>query len=270
MFQFITNLRNMIDYPLRQLFRWRRNGLNLTYQSKKKMFSEFSEDEQIRLNYLAENYLHKYDLDWIYRNSNQRIYRQNLYYLQLLETVFKNAGVNSLPETIHAADIGVSDWFYVQVLHSFCKKWNAEKDRKVLLEGYEIDAFRVYSDLYSRMDYALAFCSNLENVHYYPEAFKGREDFYDLVFMFFPFIHTREHLQWGLPIKYYDPHLLLSDTWKGLREGGYLLVVNQGQAEAEVQAGLFRELGITPFYNQKFNSKFYSYDFDRYAFLIKK
>ena len=270
MIQFFTNLRNMIDYPLRQLFHWRRRGLSLSYQSKKDMFSEFSEEEQKRLYKKVEDYSETYDLDWIQRNSNRRIYRQNLYYLALLETVFENAGVKSLPETLSIADVGISDWFYVQVIYSFCKKWKAENERKILLEGFEVDAYRVYSDFYSRMDYALAYSSNLKNVKYFPEAFKSSEESYDLVFMFFPFIFSREHLQWGLPLKIYDPALLLSEARKSLKPGGYLLIVNQGEEEAEVQAKLLQNLGLNVIYHQKFDSDFYPYDLSRYAFLMKK
>ncbi|MCJ7624303.1 MAG: hypothetical protein MUO76_12435 [Anaerolineaceae bacterium] len=101
-----------------------------------------------------------YNLENLYKNSQKRKYCENLYYLELLEKAFQSTEI-TLPTSVFAADVGTADWFYVRAYYTFLKWWNCEFGRDVFLRGYELDAYRVYNDLYSRMDYSLMYSGDL-------------------------------------------------------------------------------------------------------------
>jgi len=87
-----------------------------------------------------------------------------------------------MPQTIHAADIGPSDWFYVHALYAALKWWNSPTGRTVRLTGYEADAYGVYSALFSRYDLAHGYLTGLEEVHYIPRKFTRQPGKFDMTY----------------------------------------------------------------------------------------
>ncbi len=87
--------------------------------------------------------------------------------------------------------------------------------------GFEADAYRVYSDFYSRFDYASTYIGEMKDVHFIPTAFDVQSERYDLIMQFFPFIFVKDHLEWGLPKAMFNPEKLLKSIIVSLKTGGY-------------------------------------------------
>jgi hypothetical protein len=262
-------VHNAIDYPLRQFFRWQRKNFVLQNEEKTSLFSEFEPEPKAKLVGLAEYYNSQYQLSSLYSSSTRKNYLENLYYLEMLESALKVLEI-SFGTEIHAADIGVADWFYVRSLYALLKNFARNGDRSVILDGYEIDAFRVYSDAYSRIDHAMAYCRNLKNVSYIPKDFTPTEGFYDIIFLLFPFVLLENHLDWGLPINSFTPHQLVRDIWASIKEGGAVVIVNQGKEEQKKQIELLKEIRVPIYCSYEFKSNFYQYSFPRYVVSIIK
>jgi hypothetical protein len=267
--EFISIFHNAVDYPLRQLFRWHRKNLNLQNEDKTSLFSDIHPSRQKTLLVKLHQYLEDYDLGELFSHSTQRSLCENIYYLELFLTAFQNTDDISNRE-IQVADIGVADWFYVRTLLAFLKNFPAKADRGVTLDGYEIDAYRVYQDAFSRIDYAMAYTCGLENVRFRPEAFQPQPHRFDLIFMLFPFVFVPDHLRWGLPIRLFAPLHLLENVWVSIKPNGFLVVANQGQKEHEQQMQIMKKVGIRVEATFLHESEFYKYPLPRFVIIAKK
>ncbi len=262
----ILRLRNRVDYPLRQFFHWRRSGLRLPTRRGPLtgLFDDLPPGPRARALPLAERLLHDYHLQSFMASAPAGVYRENLYYLDLLETALERSDA-SLPDPLTAADIGPSHWFYVQALVSLLRWWRCPKGRDLSLTGYEADAFRVYTDLHSRYDHALAHMGDLSGVRYLPQAFSPQPASLDLALMLFPFVFEADHLNWGLPAGFFRPQRLLADAWRSLKPGGALIIVNQGLEEHQAQQALLASLEIVPRVAYRHDPLLFSYAIDRYV-----
>ncbi len=256
-----AQLHNAIDYPLRQLFRWGRGGLRWRNESKAEAYAH---NPAAALE--SQRLLQAYDLGYFARHSRARNYRENLYYLALLERGL--ADLSTPAGWSRVADIGASDWFYVQALHAYLKRHHTAPT----LIGYEADAYRVYNDLHSRQDYAQAYMRGLpaDAVVYEPRAFVSQPAAFDLVTLFFPFVFERDHLAWGLPRGLFRPQSLLAAAWASLRPGGALLIVNQGADEHAAQQAALSTLGIPIHQAARFESPLFYYPIPRYLISAQK
>ncbi len=261
---FLMNLRNGADYPLRQFFRWRRGDIRWVNEPKESLFSDLPPADCQLAQQSAQALLETYHLESFYHNSRARIYQENLYYLDLLQEALRKAELN-LGEVITCADVGPSDWFYVQALYALLRWYDAPQGRKVNLIGYERDAYRVYADFHSRYDHALAYLKGLEGVVYLPHAFEAQAEHFDLIFLLFPFVFLEDHLRWGLPKSTFDPKSLLRAVWQSLRPGGGLVIANQGRDEHEQQQKLMQSVGIPIAAAFRFDSPLFRYSIDRYV-----
>lgn len=226
----LVDLWNTLDFWLRQHIHWRRRGFRLATVKNRLLFDHLSSQEKDRALSISGRLLETYHLRSLENETSTGNYQENLFYLHMLEEGFQRAGIRAGHE-IKAVDIGASHWFYVHALYSFLAWYQSGQPRNIQLDGYELDAYRVYADLYSRYDHALGHIGSLEGVHYHPERFTTQISVYDFAFMFFPFIHIHDHLGWGLPTTLFSPGELLQSAWDSLRPGGRLFIVNQGSDE---------------------------------------
>lgn len=263
------HFHNRIDYPLRQFFRWRRPGFRPRTGPKDDLYADLPGPERVKAGRLAGQYTQNYRLETLSQHSTSGAYRENLFYLDLLVQALDRAGA-ALPDPLAAADIGPSHWFYVQALHAGLKWWRAPAGRQISLTGFEADAYRVYSDFYSRRDHALGHMRGLDGVTYLPEAFTCRPAGFDLITLFFPFVFEKDHLEWGLPAGLFQPRRLLADAWNSLKPGGTLLIVNQGRAEHRAQAEMLAQLGIQPACAYRQDALLFRYDLDRYLLAARR
>ncbi len=261
-FNALYSLRNRFDYGLRQASRWNRGGLALGNQPKDNLFADLPLEQRAQAEQQEAALRAQYRLEALYQHSSRDNYRENLYYLQLLQHAFERSQA-ALPDPLQAVDIGPSSWFYVRALERFLRLWQAPGERTLELAGYEADPYRVYQDLYARRDHALAYCAGLQGVSYIPTAFTPLAQGWDLALMFFPFVFLKDHLEWGLPQELHRPGELLAQAWESLRPGGVLLVVNQGEPENQAQQALLAAAGITPRAQFRFESPLYRYSLAR-------
>lgn len=262
-------LRNAIDYPLRQFFHWSRSGLLIRNEPKDNLFAHLVEAERVQTENSAARLLKEYHLDRFCADSTADNYRENLFYLALLEKAL-NETSSDLPQTIAVADIGSSDWFYVQALYALLKWWRCPGSRDVTLNGYEPDAYRVYVGFHSRFDHAQANLRGLERVHYLPRAFEQHPGAFELITMLFPFVFLQDHLKWGLPYALFKPCELLSDAWRSLKPGGVLVIINQGEREHQAQLGMLGSADIQIVSSFRFDSHLYPYELPRFAVVAQR
>lgn len=189
-------------------------------------------------------------------------YRENLYTFDILSRYFtQNAKKNA-----SVLDIGSKNWFYAKGEYNFFKTFCEDFE----LDGVEIDAHRLYSNFYSRYETAMFYTKGLEKTNYIAGDLLSINKKYDYIIWFLPFVFEEPLKKWGLPKKHFKPEVLLSHACTLLKEGGEMLIVNQGKLEYERQKELlvlknltFQELGLI-------ESEFLSYKNQRFGFLVKK
>jgi hypothetical protein len=186
----------------------------------------------------------------------------------MLDDALQRSNV-AFPETIKAADIGPSSWFYVHALSAALGWFGLPNQRSFQLTGFEIDAYRLYSDFHTRKDHALGNIQGLTDVEYLDQCFEEVTGTYDVITMFFPFVFEKDHLEWGLPQRFFEPGALLKAAWNSLRPGGLLLVVNQGADEHVAELSLMKELHIPVCTAFRVEPLLYTYALDRYIITAK-
>jgi hypothetical protein len=75
---------------------------------------------------------------------------------------------------------------------------------------------------------------------------------------------------WGLPRRYFCPKRLLLHAYKQLNSNGQMLIINQGEKEAEVQKGLLEKLKIPYKELGEIKNEYFEYQNKRYGYLVKK
>jgi len=265
---FLT-VKNGLDYPIRQWARWHLPGLSSRNERKDDLFQYLSISRRKNAERKEREFRSRFHLEDLYNHSSCETYRINLYYLDLLLEAYSRLQP-VFPDSVTAADIGTSDWFYVQVLQAFYTYWNAENGRTVQLFGYECDAYRIYADYHSRFDHTVSNIREIQNVHFIPKAFFIQNDRFDFISIFFPFIFLQDHLSWGLVKKSFSPRENLLNAWESLKPGGIIVLANQGNAEYERQREIMNELRIPSAGEFQFSSDFYHYPYEHFVTLAQK
>ncbi len=260
----MQNLRNRIDYFLRWRFKWHRSGFKPPIHPQKPLFQHLDKTSREQAFQMEEKLYSDYHLEKLKESTNSGNYQENLFYIHMLQTAFSQLQGYTLPQMIHAADIGPSHWFYVYSLHNFLTWYQTDVSREITLDGYEADPWRIYSDLYSRFDRAIGYIGELQNTNYYPKAFSAQPCQYDLIFMFFPFVFLHDHRQWGIPDKEFNPEGLLKDAWSSIKKGGKLFIVNQGNDEHQKERQLLSKVNIPIEKSILMNDLLFRYDHERY------
>ncbi len=267
LWQTLQNGRNQVDFQLREWVRWRRGGLRFDNQPKDNLFDDLSGAEKQQAEATAARLIEQYHLTDFYQTSTRINFRENLFYLSMLETAFDQAAID-LPDPLTTADIGPAHWFYVQALYAGLSWYGTQQQRALQLTGFEADAYRVFSSLYSRYDYALAHIRDLP-VKLQAQAFDPHPQRYDLICMFFPFVFLKDHRAWGLPAAQFDPSRLRRAAMQSLTHEGLLLVVNQGLAEHQAEKKYLTDLGMRLVAAFEQDESLYRYDLKRFVLVAK-
>ena len=192
----------------------------------------------------------------------ERIRNENSYIYDLLKRYFVKNNKNELK----ILDIGSKNWYYAKAeydyFNSFCNN--------VYLDGVELDAYRLYTNLYSRYEVAKYYIKNLSNTRYLPQNLLDINEKYDYITWFLPFVIKEPLLYWGLPEKYFLPKELLAHAYSLLNSQGQMLIINQGEIEAIEQEKLLKEL-LIPYKNiGEISSHKFKYKNKRYGYIITK
>lgn len=135
-------------------------------------------------------------------------------------------------------DIGSKNWVYVIGEYDYFKN----KTDNLLLDGVELDAYRLYYNFYSRYEVAQAYIKGLGNVHYYPENLLNIHTKYDYIIWLLPFVTEYPLKKWGLPNEFFMPQALLQHAYSLLRDK--MLIINQNEEEYKIQEELLKKLDI--------------------------
>ncbi len=108
----------------------------------------------------------------------------------------------------------------------------------------ERDAHRRYLDGTTRRAVGEAIAARFAGCRFIAGDVRELEGRYRRITWFLPFVVEVPHLAWGLPRSLFDPVATLAAVWSLLEPGGELLVLNQGEAERDVQGELFAGAGI--------------------------
>lgn len=194
----------------------------------------------------------------IIKNNEQ----ENLYVYDVLSRYFEK----SAKENLNALDIGCKNWYYLQGEHRFFNEFSANFQ----MDGVELDAYRLYSNFYSRYETAKFFMKDFDNVNYIADNLLNLKGGYDYIIWILPFVLKEPLTAWGLPKRFFMPEKLLEHAYSLLNKNGQMLILNQKEIEAQAQKELLEKLNIKYEYLGEIKSEFYEYSKTRYGYLIKK
>ena len=157
----------------------------------------------------------------------EQIEKENLYVYDILNKYFEKMAL----KCTKILDIGSKNWFYAKAEHKFFSEFCDD----FILDGVELDAYRLYSNFYSRYEAAKYYTRGLENTNYIPSNLLDIKEKYDYIVWFLPFVVIYPLVRWGLPKRFFCPELLLRHAYSLLNDGGQMLIINQENYEAEAQ-----------------------------------
>lgn len=256
----IKHFYNKLDFFLRKNLKFSREyqGKN---EQKENLFERLDGLKKIQAEHKEKLYLERYYLENLKNNSTKRIYLENLAIIELLES-----NIEVTKEFPKILDIGSKNWFYAVGEYNFFKYNNFNK--QIVLTGLEIDAFRVYSDFHTRMDYALYYSKELENCNYIQDDLLKHQGKYDYITWFFPFVTETPLLEWGLPLNLFKPYEMLKHASELLEPEGLIIIVNQDKKEYTIQQEIIKELGLRAEKKGLFRNSFLQYEHERYITLV--
>lgn len=252
---FIMDVKNNLDFYLREKFCFSKKNYSESNESKDEIFRSLELIE--REKFLFD----KFNLSDLKSNSTKENYLLNIYTLDLLDKYLPVKSKNNLS----VLDIGCKNWFYVQAEHAFFKKYS----KNLNLHGIELDANRLYSNFYSRAEVAKFYMKNLSDVKYIHGDFLKYNGNYDYIIWILPFVVQEPLLKWGLPGRYFQPESMLEHAYNVLNPDGKIFIINQGEIEYEMQKTLCEKLNIKFVQIGEIKSVFYNYK-PRYLTIISK
>ena len=188
--------------------------------------------------------------------------KENHYVFELLGQYFEKKEF----ENTKILDIGSKNWSYAKGQHkffsSFCQSFS--------IDGVELDAHRLYPNFYSRFEAAKFYTKGLNNTNYVCANLLDIKTKYDYITWFLPFVCVYPLKKWGLPKRYFCPEKLLSHAFGLLNDGAQMLIVNQGEIEANIQKELLESLNIHYDFLGEVKNEHYPFTQKRYVFLVKK
>lgn len=192
----------------------------------------------------------------------ERNIQENLYTEDILSQAFQKIDKTD----VQILDIGTKNWFYAKGEHNFFNKLY----ENFSIDGIELDAYRIYSNFYNRLEVAKYHTKNLENMNYIAGNLLDINKKYDYIIWFLPFVKPKAHMLWGLPLKYFYPEKLFLHAYNLLQKNGQMLIVNQGKEEACVQEKMLNSFNIKYEKLNELNSVHFKYQNTRFGFLVKK
>jgi len=139
------------------------------------------------------------------------------------------------------ADVGTRTFSSAPAIEKNFEKIYSE----VEIHGYEIDAYRRFTNFRTRADYGHYYSKKVRKGFYHAEDFRKSSRKYDIILMLHPFVTPSAHLAWGLPLSLYDPRDLFAHCLRSLRgETGLFLLSSPREEEYEKAVDLTLSLGF--------------------------
>ncbi len=238
------SLHNEFWFFLRRTLRWRRGSYS---EQSDGVIPLPAEAQEINTRYhFTDVGLRLLPRRWIYNLAT-------LWYLE------RFLGKISLPKKLEILETGCQNFSRLPALRAFFHKKSAD----VLITGIELDAFVPVQGFCTLWDQAQYFLKmQKDQTQYLAGDYFHHRGIYDLVICFYPFVSAAPALAWGLPARFSGAQRWLQAFERGLRPGGYVLVVHQGDWEErdfdEARAAgsalqlVHRETLECPFFKTKF------------------
>ena len=133
-------------------------------------------------------------------------------------------------------DVGSSNFWYARALHAFFAPAS--------LIGVEMEGYRIYSNGYSRWDYAQGYVADLPRTSFKVIDYRHYADPAETIITWFPFVSAQPVLAWRMPLRVLSPRALFGRVADNLRPAGLFVMINQGLEEASIAFDLCRRVGF--------------------------
>ena len=249
-----SNLKNNIDFFLRSHITISRKNY-----TEKAVNTDcvFKNHEQKNLYCLLKE---KYDLNPLYQ-YNEINFLTNLYYIDIFDKYLKPEN-----KSVSVLDIGSKNWNYAGSEYIFFKRTS----EKLLLNGIELDAYRLCTNLFNRYEIAKFYIKSFKNTNYIADDFMNHNMQYDYIIWILPFITEYPLLKWGLPLKYFKPQKMLEHALNLLKDEGKMFIINQGENEFNIQKKLNNKLQINCNYIGEIDNVFSPFKNRRFCSIVSK
>ncbi len=221
------NWRAALNLWLGNRVRWQRGGYR---EAPALHLGGLGASQRERIGILNSKYHAAFEQRFDTRNS-----LENYLYLEILDGL-RNKAASHWPRGGQLLDVGSKNFYYAPVLHTVFAP-----DR---LTGVELEGYRLYANLYSRYDYAMAYIEDLPNTHFVVADIRKYRQTADIITCFYPFVFEDTHVNWRLPVKAFDPTSYFDALQRNLAAGGKLVMVNQGIDETEHAQSMCRTRGL--------------------------
>jgi len=216
------------------------------------IIGRFSVAQQQRLNELQQHY--RLD-DWP-QLCNRTEYVENLYLLDLLDQHLDRA----IPKGI-GLDIGCRSFSHLPALSAFAPHaWH----------GVELDAHARYWNGYTRRAYGEWTAQQRSGSHYIADSLLQVQGCFNTISWLLPFVVEAPLQRWGLPARYFQPQRLLEKASSLLADDGVMMIINQGEHEADVQQALFDTVSVKAEPLGRIDSVFSPFKQPRYGWVVHR
>ena len=131
-------------------------------------------------------------------------------------------------------DVGSSNFWYARALHAFFFPAS--------LTGVEMEGYRIYSNGYSRWDYAQGYVADLPRSSFKVTDYSQYADPAETIIAWFPFVSVAPVLAWRMPLRVLSPRALFMRIAENLQPSGLFVMF---ESSCEVR-GMVRLRRITP------------------------
>lgn len=238
---------NELGFLVRSSLRWSRGEPQLPDESKQALYGFLPPTERR----VAERRLAALrrwpEIEALVARAGRTTLLDAMHRLEGLERLVGELAVPcSADGVVRAIDVGCGDFRYAPALAAWLGRHGSGPARPVVLRGIEVDGYGIYRDGHARADHArqharLATAGGAEVRFEVADFARKRWPEQDVVSLFFPFLGVRACLAWGLPLSRLAPARLLARAVASVRPGGWLLVVDQTEAEHRRLRQLFAD-----------------------------
>lgn len=242
---------NELGFLVRSSVRWSRGEPALPDESKQALFDFLPPVERAAAERRLAGWRSWPEIDALAAHGSRTTLLDAVHRLEGLERLVGEREVpRGVDGVVRALDVGCGDFRYAAALAGWLGRHGASPRRPVVLRGIEVDGFGVYRDGHARADHAraharLAAAGGAEVRFEVADFVRRSWPEQDVVSLFFPFLGARACLAWGLPLSRLAPTRLLRRAVASVRPGGWLLVVDQTQAERRRLRRLLADQPVT-------------------------
>lgn len=164
---------------------------------------------------------------------------ENYVYLDLMAQLFDCGarGAAAMARGGTLLDIGSKNFYYARALTAFFEPRE--------MAGLEIEGYRRYPDGRCRHDYATHYLEGLGTASYHVGDMRDWTGRAEVVTCWYPFVHPKTVLKWGLPLSQFDPAGFFRQLAMLVEPGGHLMMVNQGLAEWQLAERWLQPQGLS-------------------------